>query len=714
MKKLLAALLACVMLTSSMTVFADDVDADALASIDGHWAEDYILYLNEKEVILPTKDPNDTTKYSFTPDTQITRAEFMRYINRAFSLENTATIDFVDVAEGSWYYDDIAKAVYWGYIEGLGNNQMCPLNYLTRQEAVVIISRLHNLEPNEDAELDFTDADDIASWASGYIAKAVELGYVSGRSGEYEGAFDPLGYITRGEIAKILYLFAGNILDLGDYEGDDLVQDNITIGDTYVSLSDAEVDGTILITNAYQTSLTDVTVGGDIIVASGTLILEDVSVDNIIINAPSEETVKVTVKDNCDIGNIYVYTPATINSTVEAGVDNIIECMTTPDSDMTISGYFDYVEFNSVMVDATLTDCEIGEVYVTKYAVDADIDLDEDCVIQEMTIKSECAITGDDGTIVMLYVDCDDVTIKAVVCQYDIDDDYSAKINSKSYSGRGYLSSYNTDLISIESLIFRYGDEIMDRVISVSFDVSDIESITHEGDELDKGDDYTYSTKYSTITFYEDLIWDLDDGDEIIIEIYDSADIELEVIWVDDDENYIQISKLVYDFDLEDDDLEFEFFPLSYDELSEIVIGDEELSSRDYDYDYDDDEETHTITIDYSYLEELEDGEYEVVIEMEEENDLTFTLEIRNNPNFVEEYEFTITFLDEDYDEVSGVKVTIDDRYIEYTDSDGEVVFQLDPDKYIMEYSKSGYQSGLQWIDSSDGDDTFRIIMTES
>ena len=72
-KRLLAALLSAVLLLTLVPA------AFAASDLDGHWAKKYIDYLADEDIINPS-----ATTGKYQPDTKVTRAEFMRYINRAF------------------------------------------------------------------------------------------------------------------------------------------------------------------------------------------------------------------------------------------------------------------------------------------------------------------------------------------------------------------------------------------------------------------------------------------------------------------------------------------------------------------------------------------------------------------------------------------------------------------------------------------------------
>lgn len=83
---------------------------DPFTDVDGHWAEDEILFASSKGWV------NGLPDGSFGPDKLITRAEAMRIINNvldrkasAESVEENAK-QFSDVSEDAWYYYDVMEA----------------------------------------------------------------------------------------------------------------------------------------------------------------------------------------------------------------------------------------------------------------------------------------------------------------------------------------------------------------------------------------------------------------------------------------------------------------------------------------------------------------------------------------------------------------------------------------------------------------------------
>src|SRR5699024_4438496 len=140
----------------------------------------------------------------FTPNSSVTRAQFAAMVNRALDFTESGDVEFTDVDENAWYYDDVAIAVEAGFIQGHGGDAegtFGPLDPITREQAATMIARAYDLEESEE-EADFTDADDISDYAVGFVNAAAEAGFIEGYP---EGDYKPQRDITRAQSAVILY-----------------------------------------------------------------------------------------------------------------------------------------------------------------------------------------------------------------------------------------------------------------------------------------------------------------------------------------------------------------------------------------------------------------------------------------------------------------------------------------------------------------------------
>lgn len=279
-KRLLSALLTFAVLFTCLVPAVSAVD-----DITGHWAEPYLRTMNEHGVIKPNGSG------SYTPNAVITRAEFMRYINRAFGFTQKADISkYTDVTSDKWYYEAVQIAVKYGYISGTGENKMGPEQAITREQVCAILGRLSKKDyPAASAgSLPFTDASSIANWCLPYVTALAEDNVLVGSNGQ----FRPKAYITRGEIARILYAYLGTQLDKNSiFTANDLRTDasGATITASCI-LQDATVAGDLYISEGLSTTsnvtLSNLSVLGTLVIAGGAVTLDNVQCDELLISSP--------------------------------------------------------------------------------------------------------------------------------------------------------------------------------------------------------------------------------------------------------------------------------------------------------------------------------------------------------------------------------------------------------------------------------------------
>lgn len=110
---------------------------------------------------------------------------------------------FDDVAEGSWYYDDVAYAFANGLMIGTGNDHFSPAVATTRGMVVTTLYCMEN-EPAVTGTCPFADVAS-GSYCENAVTWAAANGIVSGYSA---AAFGPNDEITREQLATMLYEYA--------------------------------------------------------------------------------------------------------------------------------------------------------------------------------------------------------------------------------------------------------------------------------------------------------------------------------------------------------------------------------------------------------------------------------------------------------------------------------------------------------------------------
>lgn len=293
-------------------MLATMIPAAFASDLDGHWSKNFIEYLDEEGIINPS-----ATTGKYEPERKVTRAEFMRYVNRAFHFTEKASISYSDVQSNSWYYDTVRIAEKYGYINGTGNGRMNPEGYVTREQAAVILGRLYKADPGnvKPANLSFKDKAKVATWSAGYVKAAVDKGIITGYK---DNTFKPTKVITRAELAKILYYYLGTSLSTAGkaYTGSDLKSDtaNVTISES-CTLSDATIDGDLYLTEGLASDavqLNDVYVKGTIIVAGGTVTMTNTMSDHIVVSSPMGRLLQVTAAGAARFPNTEVRSTAVL------------------------------------------------------------------------------------------------------------------------------------------------------------------------------------------------------------------------------------------------------------------------------------------------------------------------------------------------------------------------------------------------------------------
>lgn len=181
------------------------------------------------------------------PTDPMTRAEMGTIMTRAFGAVKTADISmFKDVKKADWFYDYMAKAVAMGAFKGDGEN-LRPNSNISRQEAMVVLSRLFAMESDNLSILDqFKDKNKIQDWAKAGVAAVVESGYVKGS----DGMVNPAANITRAEFATIMSRMIGGYFvtsSVFTYPEGTVIKENMVIRSESMTLKNIVSPGIIII-----------------------------------------------------------------------------------------------------------------------------------------------------------------------------------------------------------------------------------------------------------------------------------------------------------------------------------------------------------------------------------------------------------------------------------------------------------------------------------
>jgi hypothetical protein len=177
----------------------------AFPDVEGHWAKDAINDMASRMVV------NGVEENRFAPNDSITRAEFSAIVVRALGLaDNGTSAAFQDVKAGDWYIGAVAKAREYGIIEGYEDGTFRLAKTITREEAMVMMSRAMKLAgvPTAVSDADvqsvislFADGAAVNSWAQQAVAATVKSRLVNGS----DSGLMPKSEITRAETASIVW-----------------------------------------------------------------------------------------------------------------------------------------------------------------------------------------------------------------------------------------------------------------------------------------------------------------------------------------------------------------------------------------------------------------------------------------------------------------------------------------------------------------------------
>jgi len=169
------------------------------------WAYDAITELSGSGVLCGYSDG------SFSPDKNITRAEFSVIITRIADV-GEGTAPFTDISE-HWAKNEIESLYAAGYIQGYSDNTFRPDESITRAESVKILNKVIGIKINENEMRDlFTDLPS-THWAYYEIMSAVSTIAFDSTIEHTEISFSEIEYINidvdeiQSELSDILLEF---------------------------------------------------------------------------------------------------------------------------------------------------------------------------------------------------------------------------------------------------------------------------------------------------------------------------------------------------------------------------------------------------------------------------------------------------------------------------------------------------------------------------
>lgn len=160
-----------------------------------HWAESQINKFVDLGYVNGYEDGN------FKPENSITRAEFVKILNRTFGLTKLSGKVFLDTSN-HWARKDIDIAVTNGVCKGKSSTEFKPDDLITREEAAVMVSNYKKINDKNNDKINlYYDSDKVSSWAKDSVEGVIEHGYMKGYD---DNTFRPQSNITRAEAVSTL------------------------------------------------------------------------------------------------------------------------------------------------------------------------------------------------------------------------------------------------------------------------------------------------------------------------------------------------------------------------------------------------------------------------------------------------------------------------------------------------------------------------------
>lgn len=302
------ALVMCLIMSLTTYAYANE---SQINDYEGHWAQETIeKWINSGKV-------SGYPDGSYKPDNRVTRAEFVKMVNGIIDFSKLSEVKYNDVTSNDWYYDYIGVAQNLGYISGYSETKFGPNDYITREQAASIISRIQYLTDNLDGVENFKDNDKISDWAIKSVGAAAEAGFIKGYP---DGNFKPSGTLSRAEALTMIdnvLVNANNVVVYNDgskindtvIEGDLIIAKTVGEGDIY--LNNIEVKGNIYvygggINSVYfnKVKISNIIVEKDkvrLVIGEGTSVQEIEVADETILVNENGTVSKVTLNGNKEV-----------------------------------------------------------------------------------------------------------------------------------------------------------------------------------------------------------------------------------------------------------------------------------------------------------------------------------------------------------------------------------------------------------------------------
>lgn len=449
-KRLLALLLCAVVILSAPFIPGMPAGRARAAEVIADWLLPHLEKTVEWGVVV------GDDKGNMRADDEITRAEFVAMLNRAYGFRDIGPIPFTDVHRKDWFYEDIAKAYRAGVFSGTSATTASPRDPVTREQAVSLLARNMRLDQYNGEVTSFTDGRDFSTFSRAYVHAAVRAGFISGYT---DGSFKPLKNITRGEAIRMISSAVGTLIqDTGNHTAGG-VFGNMTINTTNVTLKDTIIAGDLYISGGIglgDVVLENVQVLGRIVIAGGgssemgrnSVLLRGVEAQELVVDMPTGQYTSVRTEGRTVIQKTMVRSNGFLEDGCRDGYGFLNISLEGPEgSAFTLSGNLETIVNRTPGSTLTLGNAQVGSLTVDESAVGSRVHLEINATVDEMNLDVATNVTGR-GDIGHLTINSDGSVVEMLPDSLTIRPGHSANI-------------YGQDIDSSEAIEFSNDPRIL-------------------------------------------------------------------------------------------------------------------------------------------------------------------------------------------------------------------------------------------------------------
>lgn len=403
----------------SFSGLAQAENQPSLRDINGYWAEDAINEWIGNGLISGYADQ------TFQPNKVITRAEFISIVNKAFGYLHKDDQTFKDVSQEKWFYNDVAKAKYAGYISGFDDGTFRPDQPISREQAAKIIHQLMQLEdvlPKSDTRT-FHDEQQMSDWSKPYIKAVASEGYLKGYPDQ---SFRPQKSITRAEAVVMLDNAVGQLIhEPGTYTPKADVEGNMTVNSGGVTIKNAVIKGDLILAAGIgegEVFLDHVTVKGRTIVNGGgenSIEIQDSTLNQMVVQKDFSR-VRVFAKGSTSISDTIIKSGAKLEQEQgNEGFQSISMQGTTVNDVVQLVGTFVKVDLKSVVTLEISSQSVVTLLETQAGSEGSGIKLLGSAILEQIILQAAAKVTGE-GTILNAVINVEGVSFEQIVKKYTL------------------------------------------------------------------------------------------------------------------------------------------------------------------------------------------------------------------------------------------------------------------------------------------------------